>query len=181
MRRGGRLTGCPKAWVRADSNFLGAWVGIDEIDRAILDALQRNARIKVRDLAARVGLSASACFERTKRLERERVIIGYRAVIDTRVLGAHFEAWAEVALIERAIDRATAFQRHLHDDPLVMAAHQLAGPAEFLLHVAAPSINDWTAFLLNARERGFVMEVTRLAVAVDCIKRSAEVVHARGR
>jgi len=55
-------------------------LGLDAVDCQILEELQINARIKNKDLAARVGLSASACFERVKRLEKAGIIRGYRAV-----------------------------------------------------------------------------------------------------
>ena len=48
----------------------------DRIDLAILDALQRNGRISMTELAEKVGLSASPCSERVRRMEREGVIQG---------------------------------------------------------------------------------------------------------
>ena len=52
---------------------------LDRTDRRILDILQREGRIAITELAQRVGLSASPCSERVRRLERQGVITGYHA------------------------------------------------------------------------------------------------------
>lgn len=54
---------------------------LDARDRAILAILSREARIPMKALAARVGLSRSAASERVAQLERTGVIRGYRADI----------------------------------------------------------------------------------------------------
>ena len=54
---------------------------IDRIDRRILEELQRNGRIPNSDLAARVGLSESACLRRVRTLEAEGYIERYAAIV----------------------------------------------------------------------------------------------------
>ena len=53
---------------------------LDEIDQQILRALQHDGRLTSQALARQVGLSARACLDRVRRLERERYIEGYRAI-----------------------------------------------------------------------------------------------------
>ena len=55
---------------------------LDRLDVRILDALQRNGRIAITELASEVGLSPTACTERVRRLERDGVIAGYHARLD---------------------------------------------------------------------------------------------------
>ncbi len=55
---------------------------LDRIDRRLLDAVQRDARLTTAELAERVGLSASPCARRLRRLEEEGYISGYRAHLD---------------------------------------------------------------------------------------------------
>ena len=55
---------------------------LDRIDRKILMELQHDGRLSNVELARRVGLSATPCLERVKKLEREGYILGYKAVVD---------------------------------------------------------------------------------------------------
>ncbi|WP_157607841.1 Lrp/AsnC family transcriptional regulator, partial [Vibrio sp. 16] len=52
---------------------------MDRIDKHILSLLQKDARLSTADIADRVGLSASPCARRIKKLEEEGVIAGYQA------------------------------------------------------------------------------------------------------
>jgi Lrp/AsnC family leucine-responsive transcriptional regulator len=60
---------------------------IDATNRRILSELQKDGRVSVAELGRRVGLSSPAVAERLQRLERDRVITGYRAEVDPRALG----------------------------------------------------------------------------------------------
>lgn len=62
-------------------------VDLDEVDWAILDQLQQEARISLSELGRRVSLSPSATTERVRQLEAQGVISGYRAVVDLAMVG----------------------------------------------------------------------------------------------
>ncbi|HAR56864.1 MAG TPA: leucine-responsive transcriptional regulator, partial [Idiomarina baltica] len=73
-------------------------ITIDRIDRKILRILQDDGRIANVALAKRVGLSATACLERVKKLEREGVIESYHARINPAKLGANLMVFVEITL-----------------------------------------------------------------------------------
>ncbi|HVF08343.1 MAG TPA: winged helix-turn-helix transcriptional regulator, partial [Actinomycetota bacterium] len=60
---------------------------LDDRDRDIVATLQQDARATYADVAARVGLSASAVHDRVRKLEQQGVIRGYSAVVDPQALG----------------------------------------------------------------------------------------------
>jgi Lrp/AsnC family transcriptional regulator, leucine-responsive regulatory protein len=70
----------------------------DPITHKILHVLSREGRIANQDLAARVGLSPSACLRRVQELERRGVIRGYRAMLDPALTGKGFVAYVTVSL-----------------------------------------------------------------------------------
>ena len=76
---------------------------LDNQDRAIMRALQKNARLSNAELAEVVGMSTTACWNRTRQLEADGYIRGYVALLDQQKLG-----FADVVLIEVRLDR--------HDD-----------------------------------------------------------------
>ena len=73
---------------------------IDQINRDILQTLEEDGRISNLDLAARVGLSPSACLRRVQELERTGVITGYRAIVNPAARGAGITIFVMVGLSE---------------------------------------------------------------------------------
>lgn len=70
---------------------------LDRIDRKILDVLQRQGRMSMTELAEHIGLSASPCAERVKRMERDGVITGYHAHVSPEALGRTLLVFVEIS------------------------------------------------------------------------------------
>ena len=69
---------------------------LDRTDLKIIDFLQKDGRLSMTELAQRIGLSATPCTERERRLEREGVITGYHARVDPRALGRPLLVFVEL-------------------------------------------------------------------------------------
>lgn len=143
---------------------------LDRIDVAILKALQTEGRLTNKLLAKRIGLSASACFDRVRRLEREGYIVGFRAIVDLARLGARFEAWGEIVLAEHSSEAIASFSRVVDQTPTIISAYHVTGPHDFLLHIAAHRINAWEDFLSNLALSDIKVGAARLSVVMDRIK-----------
>ena len=91
---------------------------LDAVDLQILRALQENARLTTKELAARVNLSTTPVFERMKRLEKSGFIKQYVAVLDAEKLGRGFTVFCSVKL--KQMNRAVArdFISVIRDIPL---------------------------------------------------------------
>jgi Lrp/AsnC family transcriptional regulator, leucine-responsive regulatory protein len=79
--------------------------GLDKIDLAILEALARDARTPMRELAQRVGLSAPSVTERVRRLEEVGVINGYRLEVNPVALGKPIGAYLRIRPMPGELDR----------------------------------------------------------------------------
>jgi DNA-binding Lrp family transcriptional regulator len=108
---------------------------LDRTDRAIIAALQKNARSSNKELAARVGIAPSTCSERMRRLEQEGVFTGFHASVDPRVLGIGLQAMIAVRLRRHAADEVDAFERHALGLPEVISLSHVTGPNDFLVRV----------------------------------------------
>ena len=71
---------------------------MDDTDRLVLDVLRADARISVRDLAARVGISRASAYARVKRLRDTGVIRGFTVDIDPTALGLGLPAYVHVRI-----------------------------------------------------------------------------------
>ncbi len=151
---------------------------LDAVDHLILDELQRDGRITNKLLAARVGLSPSACLTRVRRLEKKGAVLGYRAIIDPLAIGASFEGWAEIVLTENTPAASARLMDLLDATPSVRSAYHVAGTCDFLLHFVSPSLRAWADFRLRMDDSG-VVSSSRLFVVLDRPKLDAPITIAR--
>src|SRR6516225_9425490 len=107
--------------------------GLDVIDHRIVAALQADGRLTNTDLAQRVGLSASPCLRRVKRLEREGYIEGYRAMLRRDQIDLGLTVFVSVKIEGHANDKALEFERVVVAFPEVVACHMVSGEADYLL------------------------------------------------
>ena len=119
---------------------------MDAIDRKILHTLEGDGRISNTDLAARVGLSASACLRRVQELERTGLIKGYRAVLDRSRLGGEITAFVMVGLSAHLAKDARAFEAAMAAADEVRECHNVTGAVEYLLRVEVESLAQYKAF-----------------------------------
>jgi Lrp/AsnC family leucine-responsive transcriptional regulator len=120
---------------------------MDEIDRRILSALQKDGRIPVTDLAERVGLSPTPCARRMARMEQEGLITGYAARVDPEKLGFPITVFVFAELERQHRDALEGFERAIRRFPEVLECHLMTGSRDILLKVAARDLRSFDAFL----------------------------------
>jgi DNA-binding Lrp family transcriptional regulator len=123
---------------------------LDPIDADILVALQENARLSNKNLAARVGLAPSSCLARVRKLQDEGAFIGFHAEVDPEILGIRVEAMVSVRLAHHTRHEMESFQAHALALPEVVALFHLTGEPDFLLHVAARDLAHLRELALSA-------------------------------
>ncbi len=148
---------------------------LDAADRRILRALQRDGRLPVVALAEQVGLSATPCQRRVKRLEEEGVIAGYAAVLDPARLGLPLQAFVLVALESHTEDVVERFHKALADRPEVLAAYAMSGEMDYLLHVLAEDFEAYGDFAMKALLRMPGVKETRSSFVLSTLKPRREV------
>ena len=123
--------------------------GLDKIDREILKALQADARMPIVDLAARVGLSASPCARRVKRLESDGIIVRYATVIDQKAVGLPVSVFCNVTLEKQVKGALETFQAAVLKRPEVMECYLMTGEADYLLRVVVADLEAYERFIVE--------------------------------
>ena len=119
----------------------------DRLDLKILDILARDGRISNAQLAQQVGLSASPCWQRVRRLEEEGVIAGYRAILDQAKLGAPEIVMIEVILERHDDEVLVSFGQEMQRLPEVLEVLLTTGEYDYLLKVAVDGTRGYEEFL----------------------------------
>lgn len=120
---------------------------IDQIDRRILSELQRDARLSHQELSERVGLSASPCARRIKKLEGEGLIRGYAAELDEAKLGFGFNVFVSVRLDRQVDDCLVTFETEVKDCPEIVDCWLMTGSFDYLLRIAVRDLEEYETFL----------------------------------
>ncbi len=143
---------------------------LDETDRRILAALQRQGRLSAQELAEAAGASAATCWRRLKALEEAGIVKGYAALLDREKLGLAVVAFVHVT-IERQYAKAVAeIEKKIRMRTEVIDCYATTGDADFTLRVVARDIADYDRFLQK-----FLLELpevrqVRSAIALREIK-----------
>ncbi len=116
---------------------------LDALDRTILTELQRDGRLSNTDLAATIGLSASATLRRTRSLERRGIIDGYVALVDPARLGRGTTVFVEITLDNQSESKLDRFEAAIATCPEVVSCHLMAGDADYLVQVACADVEDY--------------------------------------
>jgi Lrp/AsnC family leucine-responsive transcriptional regulator len=120
---------------------------MDKIDQSILEALQANGRQKHNELARRLKIAQSTVSERVRRLERQGLIKGYRAIIDPPKLGFGVSALIAVSLGRHDKETLLGFEEQLRSVPEIRACYHVTGRYDYLLHVVAADLDGLGQFV----------------------------------
>lgn len=116
---------------------------IDQTDRALLHALQREPGLSQRDLASRVGLSQNACWRRLQALRASGVIVGQSLRLDPGQLGLGLTVFVMIRTRHHSSDWLKVFRRSIAAIPNVIDFYRIAGDYDYLLKVVAEDMNDF--------------------------------------
>ncbi|MGY3614235.1 Lrp/AsnC family transcriptional regulator [Bradyrhizobium sp. USDA 10063] len=120
---------------------------LDGFDRKILDALQENGRITTQELAERVGLSATPCARRIKRMEDDGVIDRYVTLLNPERLGLGLTVFVNVRLNTQSAGAFDAFEEAVRKLPEVVGCYLLAGNYDYLIQVRVADVEAFRSFI----------------------------------
>jgi DNA-binding Lrp family transcriptional regulator len=145
---------------------------LDEIDHKILALLRENSRRTLADIGGQVSLSVAAVKRRVERLERDGVIKGYTARIDTSMFGDAIEVVMEVYCADRTSpgDIRPSFE-HLEE---VVTGFTVSGEPDVLLRLRVDSVAHLEELVERVRRDPNVVRTRTMLVLSTFLDRSAE-------
>jgi DNA-binding Lrp family transcriptional regulator len=143
---------------------------VDDVDRRIIKELLIDARITNHQLAERVGLSASACLRRLRRLEETEVIRAYTALIDPVVEGWTMTAIASIRLSRQHEDEITMFEDAVRGWDEVLECHLVTGSRDYVLKVMCGGLEDYERFIKEKIARLKCVDTIETSFVMNTIK-----------
>ena len=120
---------------------------MDAIDRKILQVLQKDARASLQQIGQAVGLSASPCWERIRKMELAGVIEGYTVRLNAQALDLNDTVLVQLTLDSHTDNTLEKFGEVLATIPEVIEAYLVSGEYDYLLRVAVRDTRDYERLL----------------------------------
>lgn len=118
---------------------------MDSIDCKILDILQKDATVPIGTLAEQVGLSATPCWRRIKKMEDEGVILRRVALVDRRKANVPMTVFVSIRTTRHAVEWLEQFRRMIGDIAEIVEAWRLTGEVDYLLRIVVPDVDAYDA------------------------------------
>jgi len=119
---------------------------LDNIDRAILRLLAADASLSLNDIADKVGLTATPCWKRIKRMEETGIIKARVAVLDADQLGLPVSVFVSVETSDHSAGWLERFAAAVAGTPEIVGAWRMSGDVDYLLHVVVADIAAYDSF-----------------------------------
>ena len=148
---------------------------MDAFDRQILKFLQANSRMTTEELGLQIGLSATACQRRIRKLREAGIILKEVAVVDGIAIGGYVTVIVDVVLHQGSFQNIDTFKRQMLKFPQVQQCYYVTGHNDFVLIVIAENMLEYEKltrelFFNNANIKKFhstvVMESVKIGLVV---------------
>lgn len=124
---------------------------MDMTDQKIIEILQEDGRISMKDLGKIVGLTSPAVSERVKKLEEAGIIEGYKAIISPDALGRVIKAFIHISLPNNMYKK---FINEARKDPRIVECHHITGDDCSVLKVIVKDMYELEEVIDSIKEIG---------------------------
>ena len=122
---------------------------LDQTDRRILQALQRDGKLQNNELAEQIGLSASPCLRRVKQLEDAGVIDQYVALVNPQKVNLSLTVFARIWLKSQDERTVNQFIDTIMDIPEIVECQLMAGDCDFFLRIVVSDLEAYRKFQIS--------------------------------
>jgi Lrp/AsnC family leucine-responsive transcriptional regulator len=122
---------------------------LDSLDIRLLQLLQHDCRLTNKELADKIGKSATFVFDRIQNLQQRGIIRRYVALVDRETIGKNLLSFTIVKVKEHSKTALRGFEREAVKFPEVMECYQLTGQFDFLIKVASRDMKEYNTFLMD--------------------------------
>lgn len=122
---------------------------LDAKDLAILEILQQDSTISVKEIGERVGLSFTPTYERIKNLEKDNVVLKYVALVDRFKIGMQIVVYCNITLKEQSKQALSDFEKTIIAIPQVQEVISLSGNYDYMLKIIAEDITSYNSFVVD--------------------------------
>ncbi len=122
---------------------------LDEIDKSLLELLQKDSKQTNKALSYALGLSVTAVYERIRKLEKKGIISNYVALVDKKKVDKAFVTFCHVKLVQHSQDYVMKFEREVRKLDEVLECYHISGDYDYLLKVMVKDMEAFRDFMVK--------------------------------
>ncbi len=122
---------------------------LDIKDKKILILLQTDAKKTTKQLAQELDLSVTAVFERIKKLEKQKIISKYVALLNNEKIQKSFVVLCHVKLIQHRKDYISQFENEISQFSEVLECFHVSGDYDYILKICVRDIQEYREFMVE--------------------------------
>ena len=120
---------------------------LDILDKSILSHLQSDSKITTKELSVHLGLSATAVYERVRKMERKGIIEAYAVRINKKLVDLGFVVFCQIKLKEHRHEYLVKFEREVIKFKEVLECYNVSGDYDYLLKITVKDMEAYHQFL----------------------------------
>ncbi len=122
---------------------------MDSIDKKLLKLLQQDAKKTTKELSLSLNLSVTAVYERVKKLEKERVIKQYVALLDREAIDKAFMVFCHLKLLQHSQEFISQFEKEVIKLDEVLECFHVSGDYDYILKVYVKDMAAYREFMVT--------------------------------
>ncbi|MDC0232909.1 Lrp/AsnC family transcriptional regulator [Pelagibacteraceae bacterium] len=120
---------------------------MDNIDKKILEELQKNSSQPLSELSKKVGLSNTPCWNRIKKLEEKKIIKSKSIIIDNKKINLSITVFLSISIQNHTTEWLKNFQKVVNKYDQIIEVHRLTGSnSDYQITILSPSIDEYDKF-----------------------------------
>ena len=122
---------------------------LDIIDKKLINLLQKDTKQTTKQLSLQLNLSVTAVYERIKKLEKEKVIEKYVAIINKNKIEKSFLVFCHVKLVQHSREYVTTFEREILKLEEVSECFHVSGDYDYILKIYVKDMAAYRDFMVS--------------------------------
>ncbi len=120
---------------------------MDKIDKKILTILQNNITLPLSDIAKRVGISKTPCWNRIRKLEEEGVITQKVAILNNSKINLPIVVFLSISVSHHTEEWLKKFSDTVKKHDQIIEVYRITGSnIDYLLKIVSPTISEYDKF-----------------------------------
>lgn len=148
---------------------------LDITDKKLINLLQNNSKQTTKQLSLQLNLSVTAVYERIKKLEKEKVVQKYVAIIDKNKIEKSFMVFCHVKLIQHTKENVSTFEREILKLEEVSECFHVSGEYDYILKVFVKDMEQYRSFMVTKLTAIKYIGSTHSTFAIEKVKNTTAI------
>ena len=148
---------------------------LDSTDKKLINLLQNDSKQTTKQLSLQLNLSVTAVYERVKKLEKEKVISKYVAIINKNKIEKSFLVFCHLKLVQHSREYVATFEREILKLEEVSECFHVSGDYDYILKIYVKDMDEYRSFMVTKLTAIKYIGSTHSTFAIEQVKNTTAI------